>query len=437
MNYCIIFSDSKLFLGGELKLGNKLIFREKLVRYNIKINIFNGIAAIIATNLVNPYFVKFAERIGASDYQIAYLSSLPALISVFALIPGGILIDNFKDKKKITGSIIFCHKLFYLFLAFVPFFNKNYQPWIFVLLVGFMNLPGSISIIGFQSSIGDVFNIRDRGRAMGLRNKYSTIFGMLVAFVSGQLLTRIPNTNGETIVLYQIFFIIAFLIAQMEVFSYFKLRGIKSAKRVTGTSYWESLKHILHKDNLLKQKPFLIFTGCSLLFHFGWQMGWPLFNLYAVKYLEANEIWLSAITIASSISSFLAYPIWAKLADRKGNSMMLSIATFGMAITPILYAISGNLLSLVLFNIIIGISVSGTVLILFNILLEVVPDKNRTIYIALYNTLINISATFSPIIGVAIKDKFTIYVALIVVGCLRMIGSIAFFIRNKVVNNGN
>lgn len=407
-------------------------FKQKLTKYNIRVNIANGIAAVIAMNLVNPYFVKFAKRIGAGDYHIAYISSLPALMAVFALIPGAILMGRFKDKKRITGSIMFSHKLFYLLIAAVPFFPQVYQPWLFVVLVGIMNFPGSVSYVGFQDSIGDIFDERTRGPAMGARNRYGTIFGMIVAFISGQLLTRIPSTNEETISLYQVFFVVAFVVAMVEVFFYFKFRGIKKAKKETDSRYIDSLKEVL--KSLPKQKKLLVFTGCSLLFHFGWQMGWPLFGLYTVEYLNANEVWLSTITIASSVSSFIAYPIWARLAGKKGNSIMLSIATFGMAITPILYAASRSLIALVLFNVIIGVSVAGTVLILFNMLLEVTPNKNRAIYIAIYTTLINTSAVISPIIGVAIKDSFNIYTALIIVGCLRMIGSLSFFVRNKLIN---
>lgn len=405
--------------------------KEKLTKYNIKINIVNGIAAIIAMNLVNPYFVKFAERIGANDYQIAALSSLPALVSVFAFIPGAILIESFKNKKAITGAFLFSHKVFYLLLALIPFVNKAYQPWLFVILVGLMNFPGSISAMAFQSSIGDVFDERTRGRAMGLRSRYSTIFGMIITFMSGQLLTRIPKTDMGTIMLYQIFFVIAFFIAQGEVFSYLKFKGVKNTKDETSIKYIDSLKDTLR--SLPKHRNFLLFTGCSLIFHFGWQMGWPLYSIYTIKYLHANEVWLSAIAIASSISSIATYTLWAKFADKKGNAFALSVATGGMAITPFLYALSNSLLALVLFNVIIGVSVAGTVLILFNILLEVTPEKNRTIYLGIYSTLLNISATVSPMIGVAIMNRYSIYLALVVVGIFRFSGSIAFYIRSKAV----
>jgi len=410
-------------------MEHKISFKEKLTSFNIKVNTLNGIAAIVAANLVTPYFGIFAQRIGASDYQIAYLSSLPAFISIFALIPGAILIDSYRNKKSITGYITLAHKIFYLFLAFVPFIAKEYQPWLFVILVGLMNFPGSIAAIGYQSSIGDIFSEETRGRAMGLRNKYSSIFGLIITFVSGQLLTLIPKTDNQRMILYQVFFAVAFFIALGEVFTYLKFRGIENNNKGSGKSYIMTLKETFLE--IPKAKKFLSFMLCSLIFHFGWQMAWPIFTIYTVQYLHADESWMSIIAIASSLSSILTFTLWVKFANKKGNSFALSVATLGMAITPFLYNIASSLIELVIYNIIIGISVAGTVLILFNILLDVIPKENRTVYIAVYTMIINISAVIAPIIGISIYKSNSIYIALSIAGLIRLLGSIAFFIRSK------
>ena len=149
-----------------------------------------------------------------------------------------------------------------------------------------------------------------------------------------------------------------------------------------------SLKQVVNE--IPKNKKFLIFTFASLFFHIGWIGAQPLFSIYTIKILKANESWLSAISIASATSSMLAYTKWPKIAEKLGEHVALTIAIIGMGITPILYALSNNLFMLVLFNIIIGVSVSGTNLLLFNILLNIIPNKNLTIYIAIYNTLISI-----------------------------------------------
>jgi len=245
------------------------------------------------------------------------------------------------------------------------------------------------------------------------------------------MLKLIPTNNSETIKLYQVFFLIAFLVSMVEVFSFTKFKFAHMPETSNKSKFIKDLKETI--KSAYKDKNFITFVIASLLFHFGWQMGWPLFNLYNINYLNADEGWLSALSIAAGLSSIITVTYWARLADKKGNSFVLSIATLGMALTPLLVASARTIETMVFFNIIVGISTSGTILVLFNILLEVTPIKNRTIYLALYNTIIAISATISPIIGVWLKDNFNMYIALIIVGILRLIGSISFFVRRRLL----
>lgn len=404
-------------------MAEKSISLESNLNYNKRINIINGALATIAMNLVNPYYSKFAERLGATDYQLAYLTSLPHLISIFAFIPGAILIESLANKQKTIGCTMLFHKLFFLLIAIIPFLNVN-QASLFILMIGLMNLPGAIGTMGYQSSMGDVFDIKDRVEAMGLRNRYSAFIGIVVTFVSGRILTSIPKGNDDTIKLYQIFFVIAFIVSLFEVLFFFKFKGFKPQIKKE-SNYLPSLRQVVRE--IPKNKIFLIFTFASLFFHIGWMGAQPLFSIYTIKLLKANESWLSAISIASATSSIIAYTRWPKVAEKLGEHVALTIAIIGMGITPILYALSNNLFMLVLFNIIIGVSVSGTNLLLFNILLNIIPNKNRTIYIAIYNTLIAIISGISPILGVKLMDMTSIYIALIAVASIRLISSVFFY----------
>lgn len=400
---------------------------------NIKNNIYNGIAFSISINLVKPYFAKFAERMGASDYHFALLNSLPALLSIFAFLPGALMIEAARSKTKITSKFLLAQKLVYLIIVAVPFITKVYQPLLFVLLIGLMNFPGSVAIMGYQSSIGDIFRPEHRGRAMSLRNRYSDCCRLIITFISGQVLTLVPKTPKDTIFLYQIFFVVAFIFGVIEIITLLKFRQEKEeTKQLSKGEYFQNFIHTIKE--IPTRKKYISFLACSLLFHFGWQMGWPLFSIYTIKNLGANESWISVIVIASGASSILTTTLWAKLADKIGNSLALAIATLGMSITPILYTFASSLTYLVAFNIIVGISVAGTILILFNLLLEVTPDKNRTVYIAIYNIAINTSATIAPLFSVWLKDMTSIYYALIVVSIIRITGSSAFFVRNIRIN---
>ncbi|WP_113673928.1 MFS transporter [Vallitalea guaymasensis] len=406
--------------------------KQGITDYNIKVNIYNGIAFSISINLVKPYFAKFAERLGGNDYHFALLNSLPALLSVFAFLPGALMIESAKSKTKITSKFLLAQKLIYLLIVTVPFLGSVNKPFLFVLLIGLMNFPGSIAIMGYQSSMGDIFIPRNRGRAMSLRNRYSDFSRLIISFISGQALTLIPKTPQQTIILYQIFFFIAFVFGIIEFIMLLRFKNRQDKEEVVKEKYFTLFLETV-KD-IPKQKKLITFIICSLMFHFGWQMGWPLFSIYSIKILHANESWLSIMTIVNGGCSIIASTRWAKFADKKGNSLALALATMGMAITPLLYVLSKSLLQLVIFNILVGIATAGTILILFNLLLEVTPDKNRTIYIAIYSILINISATIAPLFSVWLKDMTSIYFTLILVAILRLIGSIAFFIRNLKLN---
>lgn len=412
---------------------------------NIRFNIYNGIALAISTNLVNPYFAKFAERLGANAYAIASLNSLPAFISLFALIPGALFIDAIGNKIKSTATLMLIHKLFFLMMAVLPLFDIPNKAWIFVILVAIMNLPGSIYTMGYQSSIGDLFSPRDRGIAMSLRNKYSDLFRLFVTFLSGFLLT-FPKSNQTVITLYQAFFVLSFVFGLWEVYSYkqFDTSSIESY----GSTITKKNRSIVIKDafsslkfamtHTLSSIPYRNFLISSVLFYFGWQMGWPLFNLYTIQYLGANEAWLSAISIASGIASITTATLWAKFADRFGYPLAAFIATFGMSITPFLYVLSKSLTMLVLFNLLIGFSITGTTLVLFNLLLETTPKENRTTVIAFYNTIIAISATVTPLIGVWIMNQTNIQIALCLTGGFRFIGCFSFLVTSiQIVRNKN
>lgn len=391
--------------------------------YNKRMNILNGVFATISLNLVNPYYAKFAERLGASDFQIAYLTSLPHFISILAFIPGALLIESLSNKQKTIGSTMLVHKFFFLFIAIVPFLNIN-QASAFITLVGLMNLPGSIATMGYQSSMADVFSIEDRKRAMGLRSRYSAFVGIVITFLSGRILSSFSTSNEIAIKIYQVFFLLAFFMALGEVIFFFKLKGFENTKRINYKAF-KALKDVLRE--IPKNKSFMIFTFASMFFHIGWIGAQPLFSIYMIKTLGANEIWLAATSIASGFSSVCAYTKWPGFAEKKGTNVALTIAILGMGVTPILYALSSKMYMLVLFNILIGVSIAGTVLLLFNLLLEIIPKENRTIYIAVYNTLIAIVSGISPILGVKLMNLTSMTIALFAVAAIRLVSSIFFY----------
>jgi predicted MFS family arabinose efflux permease len=395
---------------------------------NLKYFILYGIVFDLMTNFYKPFSAKFLERIGGNELHISLLNSLPGIATIIAIIIG-LMLNNTKSQKKQTIIMIVFSRIFILLFTFVPFIPEELRPITFVLLNFIFNLPYGIYQVTYQSFIAEIFGPKDRAIAISLRNKSTIIPSMVVTFATGFIIAKLPSTEEGRILLYQLFFIISFILGMLEIRIFNKLVPITEGVH----SNHESMNNRISK--VFKNKYFMGFMICSLLFHFGWQMGWSLFTIYMITNLGADEAWLSIISVASAISMFSGYSFWGKKIQNWGNPKVLSITTLGMALTPILYIISKDLYILTIMSFISGFFTAGTNTVLMSGLLEAAPDEDRPTYISVYSIFINISLAIAPLVGhlfLSIKD---IYFALLMTAIFRTIGSFSFFTRRKLLEN--
>jgi MFS family permease len=401
---------------------------------NYKFYIWNGILFTLMTSLSKTYAVKFLYRLGGNEFHVSLFNALPGFVAVFAIIPGIILINNTNNRKLVMGRFFLASRIFTLCFAFVPFLPLSYQPIAFVLLTAFMNFPESMSATALQSFSGDIFKPEERATAISQRNKFSTLAQVLSFIVIGKVLSNVSNVSNiidpEILIIrkYQIFFIIAFILGLFEIKTFYKLKEIKQLTTNKKLSILNTLA------DMKKNKKFISFMICSLLFHFGWQMGWPLFSIYQIDYHGADEWWLTILNITQNTVMFFSYNYWSKMIRTKGNSFVITAATVGMAITPVLYALSSNLYLLLISGLIMGFFTSGTTTVILSSLLEVIPENERMIYVGVHATLTSITLAVAPLAGNLVLGSYSIHAALIVTSLFRFIGSFAFFARNKKIS---
>jgi MFS family permease len=378
----------------------------KSVKQNEKFSILNGVASTIVASTSNNYFSLFAISVlGATNYQVGLISSLPQFIGMFAMIIGSFILSRLEEKKKFTALSILFTRLFVFSMVFIMFVPPEYRSWVFVLLIGLMNFPGSFMLLSWQSLIGDLIPDQRRNSFFSERNRILTIVGMITTFLMGIILQQFDKANPLP---YQILFFIAFVFGVVEVYYLFKHVEHKKEKPVKPTKE----KRLAFKWDVFKDKRFVIFLICSLYFNFTWQMAWSLFNIYQIKYAYANGLWISLFTVANQISQVISYKWWGRMADKHGNAKMLIFVSLGMASAPLLTVLSTNLYYLIVVNVFTGLFVAGTVLILFNQLLEVTKEENRSSYIANYNILLAIIGFIAPQFGVFLLEISNINIAM-------------------------
>jgi MFS family permease len=382
----------------------------------------------IILNLFNPFIQMFAKRMGAQDIHIALLNSLPPLVAIFVLIPCSILLDRINNKKFVTGLMILLNSLFYVAIAFVPFIPDNIKVIVYVLLIGLMNWPGSLSVTTWQSFFAGTFTGSEADLVFSARSKYNAFFGLLTVLLTGYVLTSIPKSEEQRIILYQIFYVACFLFSILQVLF---LAQVNPGSKTQEMDKSEDKPRFNLKEfkEIFSNREFVILCLCTFAFHVAWQIGWPLFFIYNVDYIKIGEFQMSIISVGSGLVSFLSYSLWNRIVKKKGNSFVIIICTFGLAVTPLCYSVLIPYYFVVLVQALGGAFSAGFSLTLFCNLLEILPENKRTIYISTFNTFINISGFLSPLAGVWMYERTGIFRAMFIIGLMRVLGGLIFLWR--------
>ncbi len=392
---------------------------------NIKIYVIFGVLFELMIAATRPYVAKFLIRLGGGSFDVALFNAMKGIFMIFVVLPGVYFVNKASNKMKVLATLIFMTAIVPFSFVIVAYLPVKIRPLSFIIFYSIMMIPFAIYMPSFQSFTGDLFPLY-RAKVIAKRNMYVIVFNTIFTLIAGLVFKRFAVNNDGYIMIYQFIFLFSAISGLSAFFIFRKLHYYPNDNaQKEKDDFWLTLK------NIPNNKPFLRFIVASTIFHFGWQMGWPLFSVYQIKYLGADELWLSIISISSAVVMFLGQRIWPKFIEKFGESRISTICTLGMAATPVIYAVSRTLPMMAVLASLTGVFTSGTITVLFADLLEVTPAKNRVVYMGFYNTMTNITLAISPFIGHFIHIKFSIYIALIVTAIFRAFGSIAFYTREK------
>ena len=180
--------------------------------------------------------------------------------------------------------------------------------------------------------------------------------------------------------------------------------------------------------SIFQNSKYVSFLVAALFFNFTWQMAWGIFNIYHVRIVGVTIFWISMFSVGSMLMQILTFPLWKKWAEQRSNIRVFVWAAIGMATTPFLTILSTNLYYLTLVQTTSGFFLSGTILLLFNLLLEQSPEASRTYCITTYNVLLAVVAFLAPQIGIWLLDMWGVETAMTINSGLRFLSAALFFV---------
>jgi MFS family permease len=392
----MILKPKERLTAQEVDTGLKLILKE-------------GLTTEAMTTLTGGTFlVAFALLLGASNFQIGLLASLPTFTNIFQLTSIW-LVRRYNNRRAVSVICSVLARIPLLLIGSLPFVFPDHAPVnLLLFFLFFFYLFGSIAGPSWNAWMKDLVPGEILGTYFSKRGRYSqilnVILSVILAFVVDYIRKHYPDMELTT---YASMFLLAGVIG---------LAGAAVLSRVPEPFSYLDKEHILRlflrplKD--LNFRRLLVFNSAWL---FAVNMATPFFTVFMLKTLGLTLTYVIPLAILSQLSSIFTIGLWGVFADRYSNKTIIAICAplylccvIAWCFVGIYTNLVSNLALLAMIHIGSGASNAGINLALTNIGLKLAPSKEAIVYLSVKNIITSVFSSLAPLIGGYLADYYTL-----------------------------
>ena len=388
------------------------------------INVELDAIGIGLSSAASQFLPVFLSRLQASSLAVGLLSTMPAVTGLLTAIPLGRFLQN---QPKIVPWFSLARLaviISYALTGLAPFFFPEQSLVIAILCIwAYATLPQTMVAICFSVVMNAVAGPAGRFELMSRRWSILGLTTAFVVFIIGQILRANESSFPRN---YQLVFLglsIGGLISY-----YFSSHIVlpPSEKKVPGTG--KNLKDSLveYYQLVRNERPFVSFIIKRFVFFSGISFGIPLFPLYYVRVVQADDGWIAAIATAQTFILVIGYFFWTQFSRRKGARKALLWSTAGLSLYPVFIALTQQSWLIAVFAGIAGIFQAGVDLVFFDELMKTVPPEYSATFVSIAQGIQYFSSILSPLISTFLADHIGIGTALIIAGIIRFVGFLMF-----------
>jgi len=379
-------------------------------------------------NSAAPFLPVFLTRLGATNFQVGLLTSMPALTG-FLL---AIAIGNFlQSRRKIVPwfsaarlLVVACFALTGLVTLLVP---EQYTVVAVLAIWALATLPQTVVSIAFSVVMNAVAGPSGRFELMSHRWSIMGITSATTVIIVGQVLDWIDFPLN-----YQLVFIGLSIGGLISFYysSHIRIPDLEPPPRRVGVPVAQRLREFT--SLILSERPFVSFASKRLVYMMGITLATPLFPLYLVREVEASDAWIGAISTAQTAILIIGYFVWMNQSRQHGSRRVLLLASFGLSFYPALVSLTHEVRLIVVYAGIAGIFQAGLDLVFFDELMKTVPIKYSATFVSVFQSLNFFSSIIAPLIGTTLADTIGLSGALMCSFALRFLGFCLFAFAKPV-----
>lgn len=393
----------------------------EIQKQNFRYVQIDGIGVSIA-NVAAPFLPVFLTRLGASNFQIALLTSMPGVTGLFL----AILVGRFLQSRKNIVPwyslsrllVISCYALTGVLTFALP---SQYTIPAALAIWAFATLPQTALAVAFSVVMNAIAGPEGR---YALLSRRWTIFGL--------------TTVAMTFFVTSIIDLMEFPVNYAAMFLGLSLGGLLSyyfsrkiilpdqARRTDGSSS-SALGSVRNYFSLIRGAPaFASFALKKFVYYSALTLSQPIMPLFFVREVKATDSQIGAIAISMNLVMLVGYALWTFVSRKYGGRVVLLATTCGIILYPALTAATPQVSFIIIYAAIAGLFQAGLDLAFFDELMKTVPTEYSATFVSLIQSMQYLSAIVAPLLGTWLADYIGLGGALWVSAGLRLIGFLLF-----------
>jgi hypothetical protein len=373
-------------------------------------SIFVGIVTAAGT-----FLPVFLVRLGASESDVALLTSLPAVTAFVLAIPLGRWLQARRNIVPWYSGLRLVAWLSYAAIAMAVAVLPREQAIAASLAIwALASLPSTAGLVGFSMVMDGAAGPGGRFDLLGRRWAIAGVSTAAAVAIGGQFLNALPFPLNYQALL--------FIISLAGFGSYLQSSRLAIPDQAPPPvdeprrPVSERLRELWRL--VTSNRPFTRFELRTFVYTASFGLSLPLLPLFYVHELEASDAWIGIIAGASNIGAMLGYIGARQLARRGRAHLVLLPSLLAVALATALLAATGWLPAVPILAFVAGVAAAGAQLALFDQMMRRIPRELGVTFSSVDQSVQNFALVVAPSVAGVVAATLGIRVALLIVAAV-------------------
>jgi MFS family permease len=276
---------------------------------------------------------RFAQGLGASEFQFGLLAALPFVASLLSM-PAGLYTDRTGRRKGIFLLTLYAQRVLWVPIGLVPIyilqrFGASAAMEVFLLLMFLMYAVGALGGPAWTSWMADLVPRRLYGSYFSRRRQWGILTAIPAALIAGYGLDRVVpgSPHVKALVCLQwcaVVFLCAAVVGVADIHTFQYIPALPAAPRRDSHPFRMLLQP-------LRNRQFFFFACFVATLTFAVSFMGQFVTLYLIAKLRITNLSVNLITlVAPSFAQLALLAVWGRAVDRMGKKPVMAIASLGL-----------------------------------------------------------------------------------------------------------